>query len=170
MAYVDGIINYGGVGAFPTPMVTGAMDPVGAYVQNQAQAAGTEYFPPAPSMSQSLMGFMPGGMGGQGSGGFLNGMGGGNGIGLGFNIPTFQLALGGLQTIGSLWQAWEANKLAKKQFNAMKEFANANLANQIQSYNTTLEDRARSRYHTEGGTQEDAQAYIDKHRLRERQI
>jgi hypothetical protein len=85
--------------------------------------------------------------------------------GLGMNMDTGRLIIGGLQTIGNLWQAWEANKLAKKQFSFQKEFAEKNMANQIKSYNTTLEDRTRSRTHSEGGTQAEAAAYIEKNRL-----
>jgi len=92
--------------------------------------------------------------------------GGLGGTGLGLNMDTGKLALGGLQTIGSLWQAWEANKLAKEKFKFQKDFANTNLTNQIQSYNTTLADRTRSRTFTEGGSDEAAQAYIDEHSLR----
>ena len=87
-------------------------------------------------------------------------------MGLGWNMGTGQLALGGLQTIGSLWNAWQANKLAKEQFKFQKDFANTNLANQIQSYNTTLADRTRARTFTEGGSDAEAQAYIDANQLR----
>lgn len=84
---------------------------------------------------------------------------------LGWNFDTAKLALGGLQTIGSLWQAWEANKLARETFKFQKDFARTNLANSIQSYNTTLEDRGRSRAFTEGQSAAEAQAYLDKNRL-----
>ena len=103
-------------------------------------------------------------MGGSGvSGGWynginLNGMGSNTGGAyrppgggpLGMNLDTASLALGGLQSLGNLWQAWEANKLAKEQFKFNKGFATTNLANSIQSYNTTLEDRTRARAFTEG--------------------
>lgn len=92
------------------------------------------------------------------------------GSGLGWNLDTLQLALGGLNTIGNIWQAWEANKLAKQQFKAQKEFANINLANQIQSYNTALEDRGRSRAHTEGQDPAMAAAWISSNRLPERRV
>jgi len=91
-------------------------------------------------------------------------------MGLGLNIGTGKLVLGGLETLGSLWQAYEANKLAKESFNFQKGFANTNLANQIQSYNTTLEDRGRSRAFTEGQTPQQAQAYISQNRLPARNI
>ena len=92
--------------------------------------------------------------------------GSGNSTGLGWNVGTGQLALGGLQTLGNLWQAWESNKLAKEQFAFQKDVTDTNLANQIQSYNTTLEDRTRTRGQIEGGSAQDAQAYIDKNKLR----
>lgn len=84
---------------------------------------------------------------------------------LGLNFDTGKLALAGLQTIGNLWAAFQANKLAKQQFQFNKEFANANMANQIKSYNTALADRSRSRAFTEGQSQEAAQAYIDANKL-----
>lgn len=137
-----------GVGA-PSPMTTGsigASDPTSAYLSN--------FNPTNDGFAQSLGMTPPGGGGGINAGG------------LGFNLDTAGLALGGLKTIGSLWQAWEANKLAKKQFAFTKDAWNTNVANQIQTYNTTLEDRTRARTNTEGGTAEDAQAYIDRHSLR----
>ncbi len=73
--------------------------------------------------------------------------------------------LTGLQTIGSLWGAFQAAKLAKKQFKFTKDFTTKNLANQVASYNTTLEDRARSRAAVEDQTSDQMQSYIDKNRL-----
>lgn len=160
--------GYTGVGAVPTPLVTGissfsvpsapsvgASNPVGAYLQStpnsgagaswadfNAGYAGTGYYPPAPGSNN------------------------GNSTGFGFNAPTANLVLGGLQTIGSLWQAWQANKLAKEQFKFQKDITETNLANQIQSYNTALEDRTRVRAFTEGMNPSDAQAYLDANRLK----
>ena len=85
--------------------------------------------------------------------------------GFGFNMPTAQLLLGGLSTIGGIWNAWESQKLAKKQFAYQKDVTETNLRNQIQAYNTTLEDRGRSRAFTEGQSSQEAQSYIDKNRL-----
>jgi hypothetical protein len=50
---------------------------------------------------------------------------------LGFNMDTLRLGLGGIQTIGNLWNAFEANKLAKEQFDFTKGITNTNLANII---------------------------------------
>lgn len=85
--------------------------------------------------------------------------------GLGFNIPTAGLALGGLQTLGNIWAAFEANKLAKEQFKYTKSVTDTNMANQLKTYNTGLEDRSRSRAVVEGQSAETAQAYIDKNKL-----
>lgn len=97
----------------------------------------------------------------------LPGLGAGTGSsGFGFNMDTAKLGLGGLQTIGSIWNAWEAQKLAKKQFAFQKDVTETNLRNQIQSYNTTLEDRSRSRAATEGQDAATAQSYVDNNRLK----
>lgn len=89
---------------------------------------------------------------------------------LGFNLGTAGAVVGGLQTIGNLWGAWEANKLAKKQFAFQKDITETNLANQIMSYNTALNDRIRSRAYTEQGqagglTQAQAEQYIQDNQL-----
>lgn len=89
----------------------------------------------------------------------------GSSSGFGANLDTAKLALSGLGTIGNLWAAFQAQKLAKKQFDFTKRITETNLANQVQSYNTTLEDRGRSRAFTEGQNAADAQSYIDKNRL-----
>jgi len=76
------------------------------------------------------------------------------------------LALGGIATIGGLYNAFQQNKLAQKQFKHTRDVTNTNLTNQIQSYNTALEDRSRNRAHMEGRTQESADAYVEQHRAR----
>jgi hypothetical protein len=159
-----------------SPLLTGASDPSAAYIQTAASSSpgsmsggstsgGLNYFPPAPNMNSGLASVI-----GTGKPGGLGDVGGIGNSGHGFNIGTAQLALGGLQTIGALWNAWQANKLAKQQFNFQKDFANANLANQIKSYNTALEDRSRSRAFTEGQDAATAQAYVDHNRLADRKI
>lgn len=76
-----------------------------------------------------------------------------------------QLGLQGLGTLGNLWNSWQAQKLAKKQFNFQKDFSMANYANQVSSYNTQLEDRARARGVMEGRPESYADEYVAEHRL-----
>ena len=75
------------------------------------------------------------------------------------------LAIGGLQTLGNLWMAFQANKLAKKQYGLTKRVTETNLANQIKSYNTQIADRGRSRAFTEGQSAEEAKAWASKNQL-----
>lgn len=84
---------------------------------------------------------------------------------LGWNAPTLKMGLSGIGTLGNLWGAWQSNRLARDQLNFIKNVTNTNLNNQIQSYNTALEDRARARGAMEGQTTAETQAYIDKNRL-----
>lgn len=104
---------------------------------------------------------------------FLNGnldnslFGSGNGSSdqLGMNIPTFQLGLGALGSLANIYGGFQANKLAKDQLNFTKSVTNTNLNNQIKSYNTALEDRARSRATAENRDQSTADAYIAANKL-----
>lgn len=88
--------------------------------------------------------------------------------GLGFNVPTAQLALSGLGAIGNIMSAFNAQKMAKKQFEYQKGITDTNLANSIQSYNTTLADRGRARAAMEGQSPQEAAAYIAQNSLRDR--
>ena len=83
----------------------------------------------------------------------------------GMNIPTAQLGLTGLSTLGNLWGSFQSNKLARDSFNFQKGMAEKNYANQLKSYNTALTDRATTRGFVQGDTAEQTQAYIDKNRL-----
>lgn len=83
----------------------------------------------------------------------------------GMNLDKFNAGLGGLQTLGNLWNSFQGNKLAKDQFNTAKGFANKNLANQIKSYNTALTDRITSRASSNGLTQEQVDQYIKENRM-----
>ena len=102
---------------------------------------------------------------------FSTGLSGSTGTGvdsgfkLGFNMPTFQMGFQGLNALGNLWGAWQSNRLARDQLDFTKRITNTNLNNQIQSYNTALEDRARSRAAVEGQTSAQEQAYVDRNRL-----
>lgn len=82
--------------------------------------------------------------------------------GLGFNMDTLKLGLGGIQTIGNLWNSYQANKLAKETFNYTKDITDQNMANSIQGYNTSLADRIRARGAFEGQSQAEQDAYIKK--------
>ena len=88
-----------------------------------------------------------------------------NGSGLGFNVGTGQLALGGIQSLAGIFNSMQANKLANQQFKFTKDVTNTNLNNSIKSYNTALSDRANSRYFTQNQSQSDADAYIAANRL-----
>lgn len=84
---------------------------------------------------------------------------------LGMNVPTFQLGLGALGSLANIYSGFQANKLAKDQLNFTKSVTNTNLNNQIKSYNTALEDRARSRAIAENRDQSTADAYIAANKL-----
>ncbi len=77
---------------------------------------------------------------------------------------TASMVLGGLETLGTLWGAFQQNKLAKKSLKFQKKAFETNLANSTQVYNTALEDRIRARYATEGRPDE-ANQYIQRHSL-----
>lgn len=94
-----------------------------------------------------------------------NGGDGGLGSGLGFNVGTGQLALGGLQSLAGIFNSLQANKLANQQFKFTKDVANTNLNNSIKSYNTALSDRANSRYFTQNQSQSEADKYIAANQL-----
>lgn len=86
-------------------------------------------------------------------------------------------SLGGIgniaQGLGSLYSMWNgfnlANDqldLARDQFNFSKNFSSAQLNNQINSYNTNLADRARTRAYTETGNENAYNDWYEKNKLR----
>lgn len=87
------------------------------------------------------------------------------GNGLGMNLGTAGLALGGLQSLNNLLQGNKAFNLAKDQFRFQKDVANANLNNSIKSYNSSLEDRLRSRGVAQGTDAATVQDEIERKRL-----
>ena len=89
------------------------------------------------------------------------------GIPLGFNLGTGELVLGSIGTLGDLWAAFQTQKLAKEQFEFQKGVTNTNLANQIQSYNTSLIDRINARSFMQGDSQETTDAYIAANLLKD---
>lgn len=138
--------SYSGAVAPVVPAAVGAQNPVGSYLGGkQINSSGAYGTPPAVAGAA--------------------GAGAEDSLQLGANIGTAKLALGGLQTIGNLWNAWQAQQLAKKQFEYTKQITDQNITNQIQSYNTTLNDRIRARSATEGRDDAYTQAYIDKNEL-----
>lgn len=78
------------------------------------------------------------------------------GNGFGFNMPTMQLGLQGLASIGNLYLGSKALGMAKDQFDFSKQMAQTNLKNQVTSYNTGLEDRLRTREQFNTGASGDA--------------
>ena len=99
---------------------------------------------------------------------FLGGKGGGaSNSGIGWNLNTINAGMNGLAAIGGLYGAFQSNKLAKKQFEFTKEVTNTNLNNQIKTYNTSLEDRARARGRLNGVDDPEAYArdYVAKNQL-----
>lgn len=82
--------------------------------------------------------------------------------GLGANLDTARLGLGGLQAVGGLWSAFQQNKLAKQAFNFQKGILDTNLANQIKSYNLGIDDKFRSRAVVEGTSADNTASNIAK--------
>lgn len=85
--------------------------------------------------------------------------GGASGMGkLGFGINA-------LSSLGGMFAAFKQLGLTNKALNFQRSVVNANLGNQIQSYNTALADRARSRAAVEGTGQASADAYVNANKL-----
>lgn len=71
-----------------------------------------------------------------------------------------------LSSLGGLYMNYRNMKLAKDSLKFKKEFATKQLNNQVQSYNTNLNDRISSRFFTEGKTQSAADEFVEKHSLK----
>lgn len=82
-----------------------------------------------------------------------------------FNANNIGMVIGGIQTLGSLWNSYQQHKIAKEQLALQREAFRTNLANNTQTYNTALEDRIRARHHTEGRSSGETDAYLDEHSL-----
>lgn len=82
-----------------------------------------------------------------------------------FNTGNLQLVMGGIQTLGSLWNSYQQHKIAKEQLGLARETFQTNLENNRQTYNTALEDRIRARHHTEGRGSGETNAYLQEHSL-----
>lgn len=113
----------------------------------------------APSLSQQLAGYnsaanvaMPGGNQGNGFTNWLKGDG---------NLA----AVAGIgQSLVGAFLGWKQLQHAKDQLNFQKEAYNTNMANSIQSYNTSLEDRIRGR--SANPNESDVQNYLNRHSLK----
>ena len=132
----------------------GASNPTGAYLQNTASGQ---------PVAQGITGPGVGQVAAPQVGGMNNSLS----TPLDWNIGTGQLVLGGIGTIGNLWSAWEAQKLAKEQFNYQKGITDTNLANQVQSYNTALSDRINARGFVQGDNQSTIDRYIEENSIRD---
>ena len=84
----------------------------------------------------------------------------------GLNMGTFNNVVGGLSSLGQLWQGFQANRMAKDQWNTQKSILNTNMMNQIQSYNNSLRDRLDTRAKMEGRDQESADRDFEERRAR----
>lgn len=133
----------------------GASNPTGVYMQN----ASSGYQAP-----QGITGPGVGQVAAPQVGGINNNLS----TPLAMNLGTGQLVLGGIGTIGNLWAGWQAQKLAKDQFNYQKGITDTNLANQIQSYNTALSDRINARGFIQGDSQSTINQYIEENSIRDR--
>lgn len=71
----------------------------------------------------------------------------------------------GLGAIGSLWNTFQQNKLAREQFKWQRDFANKNYANSVKNYNTSLETKADIRAASENRDQFWRDEYIRRHQL-----
>lgn len=77
------------------------------------------------------------------------------------NIGSLAKTLGSL---GTLWSGIQSNRIARDSLNFQKDAYRANLENQTQSYNTSLQDRANSRA-AQYGNASYADSYYDKNKI-----
>jgi hypothetical protein len=76
-----------------------------------------------------------------------------------------QTGIAAIGTLGSLWNSFQQNKIAKKSLALQERTFETNLGNQTKTYNTELEDRIRTRYASEGRDSSEADAYVEKNKL-----
>lgn len=75
------------------------------------------------------------------------------------------VALGGLQTLGNIFNSFQQLKLAKDTLKFQKNAFKTNLGDQRKVFNTALQDRINSRFFTEGKTQAEADERIAERSL-----
>lgn len=94
----------------------------------------------------------------------------GNGILGSINLGDLASLGSGLMDLYGMWNQFsmanDALDLARDQFNFSKNFSSAQLNNQIDSYNTALADRARTRSWAETGTTDAYNDWYDKNKLK----
>ena len=84
----------------------------------------------------------------------------------GFNMNTGNQIMGGLNSLGQMYGAWQGLKLAKDQWKTQKSVLKTNMMNQIQSYNNSLKDRLDTRAHMEGRDQASADSQYEERKAR----
>lgn len=84
----------------------------------------------------------------------------------GLNFDNLGSLAESLGSLGSLWAGFQANKVAKDALSFQKKSYNTNLANQLQSYNTALEDRMKARAGQMGLSEQETRALIERNRLK----
>lgn len=133
--------------------------PTGLNVSDPSQQYGAlnTFGMPSPTSGGAAGDFVPGGMGANAGWGGIQG--------LGANLDTLRLGLGGISSLAGLYTGLKSLGLAQDQFNLSKQMATTNLANQTKTYNTALTDRATSRGVQNGTSSADTAAYIAANRL-----
>lgn len=81
-------------------------------------------------------------------------------------LQKLSAGLGMAGNIANIWSGIQQNRLARDNFDFQKGVMNTNLANQIASYNTALEDRVSGRYSDRERTanQTEINDYLDRSR------
>ena len=68
----------------------------------------------------------------------------------GWNMPSYELGIKSLMSIGNLWAAFKGLNQAKREYEFNKKITEKNLANSTQSYNTAITDRIKARQSASG--------------------
>lgn len=98
--------------------------------------------------------------------GFMNSlMWNGEGDDRTLNYDGLGLISQGISTLGSLYNSWQQNKLAKESLELQRDSYQTNLTNSTTSYNNSLEDRIRGKYTYLEQDDPAIQAELDKKKL-----
>ena len=81
-------------------------------------------------------------------------------------LQKLSAGLGMVGNLANIWSGIQQNRLARDNFDFQKGVMNTNLANQIASYNTALEDRVAGRYsdRERAANQAEINDYLDRNR------